>query len=103
MPEYLSFCDKVRNGFSCGEFGSFLTAVNNMEGKLNRLYLLTMCDRGYIWGIVKQAHPHKITDIPWKQLPNDKGYSYRSWAMLPFNYSELCQLFPSLQKLSEEQ
>ena len=50
VPEYLSFRDKLRNSFIVGEFESYLTTVNNMEGKLNRLYLLTISDRGYIWG-----------------------------------------------------
>ena len=50
VPEYLFFCDKLRNSFNVGEFESYLTTVNNMEGKLNRLYLLTISDRGYIWG-----------------------------------------------------
>ena len=50
VPEYLSFRDKLRNSFNFGEFESYLTTVNNMEGKLNRLYLLTTSDRGYRWG-----------------------------------------------------
>ena len=40
VPENLSFRDKLRNSFNVGEFESYLTTVNNMEGKLNRLYLL---------------------------------------------------------------
>ena len=54
VPEYLSFHNKLRNSFNIGEFESYLTTVNNMEGKLNRLYLLTISVRGYIWGKVKQ-------------------------------------------------
>ena len=50
VPEYLSFRDKLRNSFDVSEFESYLTTVNNMEGKLNRLYLLTISDRGFIWG-----------------------------------------------------
>ena len=56
VPEYLPFRDKLRNSFNVGEFESYLTTVNNMEGKLNRLYLLTISDRGCIWGKVKQGH-----------------------------------------------
>ena len=50
VPEYLSFHNKLRNSFNIGEFESYLTTVNNMEGKPNRLYLLTISDRRYIWG-----------------------------------------------------
>ena len=32
VPEYLSFRDKLRNSFNFGEFESYLTTVNNMEG-----------------------------------------------------------------------
>ena len=76
VPEYLFFRDKLRNSFNVGEFESYLTTVNNMEGKLNRLYLQTISDRGYIWGKVKQNHQENNKDIPWKQLLTDKGYSY---------------------------
>ena len=41
VPENLSFHNKLRKSFNIGEFESYLTTVNNMEGKLNRLYLLT--------------------------------------------------------------
>ena len=50
VPEYLSFHKKLRNSFNIGEVESYLTTVNNMEGKLNRLYQLTISDRGYVWG-----------------------------------------------------
>ena len=63
-PEYLSFHNKLRNSFNISEFESYLTTVNNMEGKLNRLYLLTISDRGYIWGKVKQNHQENNKDIP---------------------------------------
>ena len=56
VPEYLSFYNKLRNSFNIGEFESYLTIVNNMEGKLNSLYSLTNSDRGYIWGKMKQNH-----------------------------------------------
>ena len=42
VPEYLSFHNKL----NIGEFQSYLTTVNKMEGKLNHLYLLTISDRG---------------------------------------------------------
>ena len=71
VPEYLSFRDKLRNSFNVGEFKFYLTTVKNMEGKLNRSYLLTISDRGYIWGRVKQDHQENSMDIPWKQLLND--------------------------------
>ena len=48
LPKYLSFRDKLRNSFNVCEFESYLTTVSNLEGKLNRLYLLTISDRGYI-------------------------------------------------------
>ena len=66
-PEYLSFHNKLRNSFKVGEFESYLTTVNNIEGKLNRLYLLTNSDRGYIWGKMKQVHQENNKDIPWKK------------------------------------
>ena len=46
VQEYLLFHGKLRNSINVDEFESYLTTVNNMEGKLNRLYLLTMSDRG---------------------------------------------------------
>ena len=46
VPEYLSFHNKLRSSLNIGEFESYLTTVTNMEGKLNRLYLLTISDRG---------------------------------------------------------
>ena len=35
-----------------------------------------MSDRRYIWGKVKQGHQENNRDIHWKQLLNDKEYSY---------------------------
>ena len=64
VPEYLSFHKKLRNSFNIGEFESYLTTVNNIEGKLSRLNLLTFSDRGYIWGKVKQNHQENNKDIP---------------------------------------
>ena len=64
VPNYLSFRDKLRNSFNVGEFESYLTTVNNMGGKLNRLCLLTISDKGYIWGKVKQNHQENNKDIP---------------------------------------
>ena len=64
VPEYLSFHNKLKNSFNVGEFESYLSTVNNMEGKLNRIYLLTISDRGYIWGKVKQSHQENNKDIP---------------------------------------
>ena len=52
VPDYLSFHKKL---------------VNNMEGKLNRLYLLTISDRGYIWWKVKQNHQENKKNIAWKK------------------------------------
>ena len=45
VPKYLSFRGELRISFNVGEFESYLTTVKNMEGKQNRLYLLTMSDR----------------------------------------------------------
>ena len=59
VPEYLSFHNKLRSSFNVGEFESYLTTVNNMEGKLNRFYLLSISDRGYIWAKVKQNPQEK--------------------------------------------
>ena len=42
VPKCLSFHNKHRNSFNIGDFDSYLTTVNNMEGKLNRLYQLTI-------------------------------------------------------------
>ena len=98
VPEYLSFRDKLRNSFNVGEFESYLTTVNNMEGKLNRLYLLTISDRGYIWGKVKQNHQENNKDIPWKQLLTDKGHSY-STVQSYINFSQECESYPSLNRL----
>ena len=66
VPEYLSFHNKLRSSFNIGEFESYLTTVNNMEGKLNRLFILTISDRGYIWGKVKQDHQKTIRIFPGK-------------------------------------
>ena len=90
VPEYLSFHKKLRNSFNIGEFESYLTTVNNMEGKLNRLYLLTISDRGFIWGKVKQNHQENNKDSPWKKLLNDKGYSY-STIQSYINFSQACE------------
>ena len=76
VPDYLLFRSKLRNLFNVGEFGSYITTVNNIEGRLNRLYLLAMSDRGYIWGKLKQDHQENNKHIPWNQLLNDKGYSF---------------------------
>ena len=95
VPDYLSFRDKLRNPFNVSEFESYLTTVNNMEGKLNRLYLLTISDRGYIWGKVKQNHQENNKDIPWKQLLNDKGYSY-STVQSYINFSQACESYPRI-------
>ena len=95
VPEYLSFRDKLRNSFDVSEFESYLTTVNNMEGKLNRLYLLTISDRGFIWGKVKQNHQENNKDIPWKQLLNDKGYSY-STIQSYINFSQACENYPRI-------
>ena len=93
VPECLSFRDKLRNSFGVSEFESYLTRVNNMEGKLNRLYLMTISDRGFIWGKVKQNHQEKNKDIPWKQMLTDKGYSYiQSY----FNLSQACESYPRI-------
>ena len=56
VPEYLLFRNKLRKAFNIGEFESYLTTVKKMEGKLNELYLPTICDTGYIWGKMKQDH-----------------------------------------------
>ena len=95
VPEYLSFRDKLRNSFNVGEFESYLTTVNNMEGKLNRLYLLTISDRGYIWGKVKQNHQENNKDIPWKQLLTNKGHSY-STVQSYINFSQACESYPRI-------
>ena len=92
VPEYLSFSNKLRNSFNVGEFESFITTVNNMEGKLNRLYLLTISDIGYIWGRVKQNHQENNKDIPWKQLLNNKRYSY-STVQSYINFSQACESY----------
>ena len=94
-PEYLSFHNKLRSSFNIGEFESYLTTVNNMVGKLNRLYLLTIFDRGYIWGKVKQDHQENNKDIPWKKLLNDKGYSY-STIQSYSNFSQACESYPRI-------
>ena len=94
-PEYLSFQNKLRNSFNIGEFESYLTTVNNMEGKMNRLYLLTISDRGYIWGKVKQNHQENNKDIPWKKLLNDKGYSYSNIQSY-INFSQACESYPRI-------
>ena len=49
-PEHLSLSGKLINSFKVGEIAAYLTTVNNLEGKLNCFYLLTMSDRGCIWG-----------------------------------------------------
>ena len=95
VPEYLSFRDKLRNSFDVSEFESYLTTVNNMEGKLNRLYLLTISDRGFIWGKVKQNHQENNKDVPWKQLLNDKGYSY-STIQSYIKFSQACESYPRI-------
>ena len=41
--QMITFCKELQSI-------TFWITVNNMEGKLNRLYLLTISDRGYIWG-----------------------------------------------------
>ena len=95
VPEYLSFHNKLRNSFNIGEFEPYLTTVNNMEGKLNRLYLLTISDRGNIWGKVKQNHQENNKDIPWKKLLNAKGYSY-STVQSYVNFSQACENYPRI-------
>ena len=95
VPEYLSFHNKLRNSFKIGEFESYLTTFNNIEGKLNRLYLLTISDRGYIWRKVKQNHQENNKDIPWKKLLNDKGYSY-STVQSYINFSQACESYPRI-------
>ena len=95
VQESLSLHNKLRNSFNIGEFESYLTTVNNMEGKLNRLYLLTISDRGYIWGKVKQNHQENNKDIAWKKLLNDKGYSY-STVQSYINFSQACESYPRI-------
>ena len=95
VPEYLSFHNKLRSSFNVGEFESYLTTVNNMEGKLNRLYLLTISDRGYIWEKVKQNHQENNKDIPWTKLLNNKGYSY-STIQSYINFSQACESYPRI-------
>ena len=95
VPECLSFHNKLRNSFNIGEFESSLTTVKNMEGKLNRLYLLTISDRGYIWGKVKQNHQENNKDIPCKKLLNDKGYSYSS-VQSYINFSQASESYPRI-------
>ena len=95
VPEYLSFRDKFRNSFNVGEFESYLTTVNNMEGKLIRLYLLTISDRRYILGKVKQVHQENNKDIPWKQLLNDKGFSH-STIQSYVNLIQACENYPRI-------
>ena len=95
VPDYISFRDKLKNSSNVGEFDSYLTTVKNMEGKLNRLYLLTISDRGYIWGKVKQEHQEKNKDIPWKQLLNDKRFSY-STIQSYINFSQECENCPRI-------
>ena len=95
VPEYLSFHNKLKSSFNIGEFESYLTTVNNMEGKLNRLHQLTISDRGYIWGKVKQIHQENNKDIPWKKLLNDKGYSY-STVQSYINFSQACESYPRI-------
>ena len=94
VPEYLSFHNKLRNSFNVGEFESYLTTVNKMEGKLNRLYLLTISDRGYIWGKVKKIIKKTIRIFPWKLL-SDKGYSY-STIQSYINFSQACESHPRI-------
>ena len=93
VPEYLSFHNKLRSSFNIGEIESYLTTVSNMEGKLNRLYLLNFSDRRYIYGKVKQNHQENNKDIPWKQMLNDKGYSY-STIQSYINFSQACESYP---------
>ena len=95
VPEYLSFHNKLRNSFNIGEFESYLTTVNNMEGKLNRLYLLAISDGGYIWGKVKQNHQENNKDISWKKLLNDKRYSF-STVQSYINFSQACESYPRI-------
>ena len=95
VPEYLSFHNKLRNSFNIGEFESYLTTVNNMEGKLNRLYLLTISERGYIWGKLKQNHQENNKDIPWKKLLNYKGYSYFTIQSY-INFFQACESYPRI-------
>ena len=95
VPEYLSFHNKLRSSFNIGEFESYLTTVKNIEGKLNRLYLLTISDRGFIWGKGKKNHQENNKDVPWKQLLNDKGYSY-STIQSYINFSQACKSYPRI-------
>ena len=97
VPEYLSFRDKLRTSFDVSEFESYLTTDKNMEGKLNRLYLLTISDRGFIWGKMKQNHQENNKDIPWKQLLNDNGYSY-STIQSYINFSQACENYPRISE-----
>ena len=95
VPEYLCFRDTLRNSFNVGEFESYLATVNKMEGRLNRLYLLTISDRGYIWGTVKQNHQEKNKDTRGKQLLNGKEYSY-STVQSYINFSQACESYPRI-------
>ena len=95
VPEYFSLYHKLRSSIIIGEIESYLTTVNSMEGKLNRLYLLTISDRGYIWGKAKQDHQEINKDIPWKKLLNDKGYSYPTIQSY-INFSQACESYPRI-------
>ena len=80
-----------------------------MEGKLNRLYLLTMSDRRYICGKVKEDHRGNNKDILWKQLLKDKGYSYRLSVMLRhssiqsfINFSQACESYTRISESASQ-
>ena len=94
-PVYILFRNKLRNSFKVGEMESYHTTVIKMEGKLNRLYLLTISDRGYLWGKVKQNHQENNKDILWKKLLNDKVYSY-STIQSYTNFSQACENYPRI-------
>ena len=91
--EYLSFRGKLKNSFDVGEFEPYPTTVNNMEGKLNRLYLLTISDRGYISGKAKHDHHENNKDVPRKQMLDDKRYSYSTSYK---NCSQACESYPRI-------
>ena len=94
IDAYLSFRKKMLAEFDIRHRENYLRAINNYQGKLNRVDLLLAHDRGFIWHQVQAEH-HSVEANNWKEKVQALGYSHRTVTNY-INFFNLCELYPRI-------
>ena len=74
---YLSFRQKMIGDFDIRLRETYLTEIDKVQKRINRVDLLLAHDRGFIWNQEQSTHDPKV-DGSWKERVQTLGYSHRT-------------------------